>query len=280
MKTGKETGLFQIGDAARMYHVSTGTLRHYEQLGLLEPEYTDPETGYRYYSYRQFEVLNTILYLRALDMPLSDIRDFRNNKDTNVITEKLLQQKEAVAGKRHELEQIERKIDHRLTQLYDAQHAELGKIEYVDSPSLRIVVMQDSLQPKGYLDLEQPIRKLEANQKNPLVFLGKVGLGITQKNLLAGKFDSYDLVFLQLDAEDEYEGRVETCPAGKCVLVRFRGSHTEALVYYKKLLSYIGDCHLKISAFSREITLIDYGITNDTSKFVTEIRIPVTEGSR
>lgn len=32
---------------------------------------------------------------------------------------------------------------------------------------------------------------------------------------------------------------------------------------------------MKISGFSREITLIDYGVTNDTEKFVTEICIPV-----
>ena len=29
--------------------------------------------------------------------------------------------------------------------------------------------------------------------------------------------------------------------------------------------------------FSREITMIDYGLTSDPEKFVTEIRIPVTE---
>ena len=49
--------LFQIGDVAKMFHISVGSLRRYEQAGLLKPEYTDPETGYRYYSARQFEVL-------------------------------------------------------------------------------------------------------------------------------------------------------------------------------------------------------------------------------
>ena len=32
---------------------------------------------------------------------------------------------------------------------------------------------------------------------------------------------------------------------------------------------------MQIVGFSREITLIDYGITNDPEKFVTEICIPV-----
>ena len=40
--------LFKIGEVARMYHLSLGILRHYEKEGLLAPEYTDPETGYRY----------------------------------------------------------------------------------------------------------------------------------------------------------------------------------------------------------------------------------------
>lgn len=39
--------LFQIGDVAKMFHISVGSLRHYEQVGLLKPEYTDPETSYR-----------------------------------------------------------------------------------------------------------------------------------------------------------------------------------------------------------------------------------------
>lgn len=30
-----------------------------------------------------------------------------------------------------------------------------------------------------------------------------------------------------------------------------------------------------IAGFSKEITMIDYGITNDTNQFVTEIQIPI-----
>ena len=68
--------LFQIGDMAKLFHISVSSLRYYESLGLLTPERVDPDTGYRYYSVRQFEVLNTIRYLRELDMPLPEISDF------------------------------------------------------------------------------------------------------------------------------------------------------------------------------------------------------------
>lgn len=47
------------------------------------------------------------------------------------------------------------------------------------------------------------------------------------------------------------------------------------LRHYEKLLDYITKEQIQIVGFSREITLIDYGITNDSEKFVTEICIPV-----
>ena len=52
--------LYQIGEVARLFHLSISLLRHYDKTGLVTPEYTDPDTGYRYYSIRQFECLNTI----------------------------------------------------------------------------------------------------------------------------------------------------------------------------------------------------------------------------
>ena len=64
-----------------------------------------------------------------------------------------------------------------------------------------------------------------------------------------------------------------------CGRIRFCGSHTEAAAQYRRLLAYIAEHNMTITGFSREITLIDYGITNDTRKFVTEISIPVAVNS-
>lgn len=266
--------LFQIGDVAKLFHLSVSSLRHYEQAGLLKPQFIDPDTGYRYYSTRQFEVLNTIRYLRVLDMPLPEIADFLQNRDVEKIEEKLRQQKEAVIQKQQQLQRIERKIDHRLRQLHEAQTARLDAIEYIQSPPCRIVWMQDSLKIHGFLDMEAHIRKLEKTQKETVVFLGKVGVGISAKHLYDGVFEQYDGIFLALDEEDNFDGEIMELPEALCAVVRFRGSHTEAPEQYRRLMDDIRQNGLHITGFSREITMIDYGITNDTSKFVTEIRIP------
>ena len=271
----EKSGLFQIGDIAKLFHLSVGTLCHYEKQGLLQPEYIDLETGYCYYSTRQFESLNTIRYLRVLDTPLDRISDFLKNRDINHIQELLRQQKETVVQKRKELENIERKIDNRLRQIEDAVSSELDVIRFVTYPERRITWIRNPLSIGSYLDLEVPIRQLEGKQKDALVFLGKIGVGISQENLIAQTYQKYDLVFMLLDPEDEFEGDVEKLPAETCVTLRFCGSHSDAPGQYQKLATFINDHSLQIAGFSKEITMIDYGITNDTDKFVTEIQIPI-----
>lgn len=269
--------LFKIGDVAKMFRVSAGTLRHYERLGLLIPESVDPETGYRLYSARQFEVLNTICYLRALDMPLPQIAQFLANRDTAVIEEKLLEHKREIARRQRELALIERKLDNRLRGLRDAQTGELGAIAEKNFPPCRIVTVTERLEIKGFLDMEAPIRRLDESLTEPAVFLGKVGVGISAQNLRAGNFSGYDCVFLLLDEEDGANPAAEECPAQRCVFTRFRGSHESAPAQYKGLMEHLERSGLEPAGCSREITLIDYGFTNDAEKFVTEIRIPVRE---
>lgn len=267
--------LFQIGDVAKMFHLSVGTLRHYEKTGLLQPEYIDEKTGYRYYSTRQFECLNTIRYLRVLDMPLPQIADFLKNRDIDKMREMLCQQREAVIRRQRELQIIERKIDNRLQQLENALSSEFDIVRIVRTEARRITWIRNSISINSYLDLETSIRQLEEQQKDAVVFLGKVGVGITQEKLQQKQYGSYDMVFLILDKEDSYQGVVVELPEETCVSIRFCGSHNEAPVYYRKLDDFISNHKLTITGFSKEITMIDYGITNDTNQFVTEIQIPI-----
>lgn len=273
--TEEKKKLFAIGDVAQMFHISVSSLRYYEKAGLLMPEKVDPNSGYRYYSTRQFEVLNTIRYLRALDMPLPEIADFLQNKEVSCIEEKLQQQKETVMRKQQELLRIERKIDNRLRQLREAQDAVLDQVELVMAPECKLVWASGPLKVNGSLDMEAPIRQLEQSEAEAIVFLGKVGVAISAEHLESGEFEAYDGIFLVLDEEDRFEGNPMTLPETLCVRVRFRGSHAEAARQYQNLLGYIRSHKLEISGFSREITMIDFGITNDPEKFITQICIPV-----
>lgn len=268
--------LFQIGEVSKLFHISISILRHYDKIGLVCPEYTDPHTGYRYYSTRQFECLNTIRYLRALDMPLEQISRFLQNRDVDIIHDLLMNQKEEVNRRRQELALIERKIDNRLAQITDALSSKLNLITLSEKPPRRIASIKKKVSPHSYLDLEYSIRELEQSEESTVTFLGKVGVGISQQNLLQKQYSPYDMVFLILDEEDSFHGNTMLLPPETCVTIRFQGGHKQAVHYYEKLMEYIESNQYSICGFSKEITMIDYGLTNDTSKFVTEIQIPVT----
>jgi DNA-binding transcriptional MerR regulator len=67
-------GLLSIGNFAGLTRLSLKALRLYAQLGLLNPAYVDPATGYRYYSAAQVRPARLIRLLREMDMPLTTVR--------------------------------------------------------------------------------------------------------------------------------------------------------------------------------------------------------------
>lgn len=266
--------LFQIGEVARMFHLSVGSLRHYEKSGLLHPEYIDPDSGYRYYGPKQFEVLNMIRSCRALGMPLEQIADFLEHRSIDKMFQMLEKQKQTVIRQQKELAITLKKINDRISLLGDAASSELNRIDIRNISSRRVAWLKNQLSLETYTDLEPAIRQLNRNQESSSVWLGKVGVGISEEHLRAQKFDAYDRVFLILDPEDTYSGQTEIWPPLTCACLRFCGSHKDAPSYYAQLLDFLRQHHFKLAGFSREITLIDDGITSDSSQFVTEIQIP------
>jgi DNA-binding transcriptional MerR regulator len=66
--------LLNIGDFSRMTHLSVKALRHYHDVGILEPAAIDPNSGYRSYDAGQVTSAQVIRRLRDLGMPLDSIR--------------------------------------------------------------------------------------------------------------------------------------------------------------------------------------------------------------
>src|ERR1700723_3455313 len=68
------TATLTIGDFSRATHLSAKTLRHYHQVGLLEPADVDPGTGYRHYDTDQVPTAQVIRRFRDLEMPVDEVR--------------------------------------------------------------------------------------------------------------------------------------------------------------------------------------------------------------
>src|SRR5206468_3473945 len=62
--------MYGIATVAGLAQVSVRTLRYYDELGLLRPVWTDPDTGHRWYAPNQLHRLHRILALRDLGVSL------------------------------------------------------------------------------------------------------------------------------------------------------------------------------------------------------------------
>ncbi len=111
MRQSSRAKLESIGRFSQLSGISVSHLRHYHEVGLLQPAYIDPESGYRYYAIAQREAAEVIGILRSIDMPVRDIqRLLANPSEANV--------REVLAAHRTRLEE-------RLTQV-------AGRLESID----------------------------------------------------------------------------------------------------------------------------------------------------
>jgi DNA-binding transcriptional MerR regulator len=67
--------MLSIGRFADATGLTVKALRHYDEIGLLVPARVDSSNGYRYYDTAQIEDAVTIRRLRALELPLEEIRE-------------------------------------------------------------------------------------------------------------------------------------------------------------------------------------------------------------
>lgn len=67
--------LLGIGAFALLAGLTVTALRHYDDEGLLRPKHVDDFTRYRYYQRSQLRDAHLIRSLRAVDLPIAEIRD-------------------------------------------------------------------------------------------------------------------------------------------------------------------------------------------------------------
>jgi DNA-binding transcriptional MerR regulator len=142
--------MFRIGEFAQIAQVSGRQLRFYDQLGLLQPAHTDPNTRYRYYSIRQLPRLNRILALKELGLSLEQIGPLLENEIAPADLRAMLTMKRAQLEQSLSEEQARlRHIESRVAQI-DRQ----GGIEDYD-------VVLKSVPPTPFLSLRSSFDSMD-----------------------------------------------------------------------------------------------------------------------
>jgi DNA-binding transcriptional MerR regulator len=81
-----DTHLLSIGAFAVSTGLSIAALRHYDEIGLFYPAVIDPDTGYRRYAPDQLDQARLICGLRAVGLPIDDIRAALGQRPSDVLS--------------------------------------------------------------------------------------------------------------------------------------------------------------------------------------------------
>jgi DNA-binding transcriptional MerR regulator len=76
-----DENLLGIGAFALLSGLTISALRHYDEIELLRPARVDISTRYRYYGPEQVHDAQLVRALRAIDLPLNEIKDVLERRD-------------------------------------------------------------------------------------------------------------------------------------------------------------------------------------------------------
>ena len=96
--------LLSAGQMAALNQTTKKALRLYEQKGLLEPAFVDPETGYRYYSMEQCPTLDTIQQMQSAGFSLAEMKEVLDNQDLVLMRDVLERKTEELERRAFEVE--------------------------------------------------------------------------------------------------------------------------------------------------------------------------------
>ena len=267
------TATLTIGDFSRATHLSSKTLRHYHQIGLLEPADVDPETGYRRYRTGQIPVAQVIRRFRELDMPLEEIQAVLQAPDLQdrdrLIAAHLARMEAGLARTQQAVTSLRELLEH------SAAPVPVGHRRAAATPAAaisQVVDVADTL-----LWYQGALGELQATL---------AAQGIAADGPPGGIFDSalftdergQATIFVPCRSEPRPMGRVAamTVPAVELATVVHPGPHAAGIDRaYGTLAAYVTEHELAVDGPLREYYLVGPGDTADQSAWRTEIGWPV-----
>ncbi|EJR14345.1 MULTISPECIES: MerR family transcriptional regulator [Bacillus] len=267
---------FTIGEMAKMHNIAESTLRYYDEKGIFHPSTVDPQTNYRYYTIDQFSLLDTIKFLRQLNIPLKEIKKYIDERNPAYALNLLEKQQEMMLKKQREIEYALAKMEHRIHLIKEATKAKAEQVVIKEIPQRKITAI--AVAPDTTDDMfEYYIHSLQKNmrQMDDSLFSGDIGVTVAKKGFMQNEFQAYSSVFILLDYMPFQVQSSDEIKEGLYACSYHHGPYEETGATYKELLAYIDQEGYEVSGDAIEIGLIDWSVTENPEEQVTEIQIPI-----
>jgi len=264
---------FLIGELAKMFNISTDTLRHYDKKNLLKPE-QDAENNYRYYDVTSMFKLSRILFLKNLDISLNEIEDYMQNKNADRLFGMLKKKDAELDLKIQQLTNLKNKINSKLD-LFEYAKTKLDDISIVTLESrkgifLKTYGIKDSAAVKEIFKNSDKFLKMSS-----WLVEGQVYTSIPKEDMLRGIFNQFRY-FIEVDASNQ-DSKDELIILPRCsyACLTIKGPYEELARHYKNLVDWIDKNEYEIVGDSFENNIVDSDYSDLSDEFITEIQIPI-----
>lgn len=257
---------FSVGDLAKLFNLNTQTLRFYDKINLFKPAYINPKNSYRFYTLEQFEKLTMINYLRSLDMPIEDIKDFFLEEKGKNLINFLQEEIRKTENKIRNFSNIKLRLEE---ELLIAKHRENFNIIDVHYFKERMVAFH-LLNSANLQETHQAFSALD--KKYSSLDNKRFGTIIGESSLKREKYQFHS-TFLFIEDPNKLEGIPYFLTEGEYLCTVSTGSKEEQEKSFGKIMEYIKENNLEIAGDGLMIMLSHNHTKN--SKILFEIQIPI-----
>ncbi|MCL1809053.1 MAG: MerR family transcriptional regulator [Clostridiales bacterium] len=268
----EDHGLFAISDFAELTRTTRDTLLYYDKIGLLPPA-ARGENNYRYYSSRQFTIVNVIRTLQELGMTLDEIKNLKDQRTPESTDELFLSQIKQIDAIINEWVRA-RKL---LFTLQKSIHSALGvnekeiTVQFLPAEAIILGDLNDYSQGRDDMDTLLSFY-IDANQKYPDLNLNyPVWAVFSVERVKRG-----DLVWPDRYYFYNPEGH-DKRPAALYAIGYQRGFYGQSGDLYRRMFDYIDRNGLEICGDAyEEYPLNEVSVSDDTN-YLMRVMIPVRE---
>jgi len=269
--------LLSITELAKLRQVTSETLRYYDRIGLITPDYVDPQTRYRYYSIRQYEKLGTIKELRQLGMSIHDITDSfagRNLRKSHQLLLHQLELLEEEIRKQQLLSEILRRKLHFLSEI--TPPPPVDKVFCRAFPQRYMITFGEPA--GGSREHAFAFTRLERYLDEVAPILASDRIGVYADWHLLEPSDDYipavPMIFVERDAIESEHKR--TIPPGDYLCMNYRRGELERYhPSFARLHTYMAEHGWVLNGMIFQFYKIDVTLTSDPDETLMEIQVPV-----
>lgn len=262
-----------IGELAKIFNISTDTLRHYDKLDLLKPE-QDPQNNYRYYDINSMFKLSRILFLKNLGISLSEISDYMNNKDAEHLIDMLRKKDQDLDEMIRHLLKLKYRINRNI-ELFEHAKTQLGKIAVVEIKTKQGILL-DAPGLKNPREAKEIIKQNESYSKmKSWLAEGLIFTSVSKSDMAKGNFNRFRY-FVEIEPSDNIsDDQLTVMPKGECASMTVIGPYKDHINHYTLLVEWIHKNGYEIAGDSIENNILDQDYSDSESAYITEIRIPI-----